>query len=165
MLRRKNPLQKNKLPIQWLFIASTVFILLYFIIQQFPPIYHTPHSTTPSTPTALVQQFYEYERIGDYGSSWELFHSQMKDRFNKQNYIQQRAKVFMQDFGVDTFEFSIGKAQPVHSWKMTPDTAPLEETYRVPVTQMFKSNFGVFSLQQDVYVADDNGKLRVLWAY
>jgi hypothetical protein len=48
---------------------------------------------------------------------------------------------------------------------MSPDAVPITEAYKVTVTQKFKSNFGIFTLQQDVYVADDNGKLRVLWAY
>jgi hypothetical protein len=165
MAGRRNLLQKGRSPVEWIFIGGAILLLLSFIVYNFPRTYRLPSTYTPTTPAAVVQQFYEYERIGDFGSSWELFHSVMKTRFNKQAYIQQRAKVLMQDFGVEKFDYSVGSPVTVRSLKPAPDAVPIDTAYRVPVVQTFKSIFGTFSLSQDVYVADENGKLRILWVY
>jgi hypothetical protein len=50
-------------------------------------------------------EFYEYEQLEDYSRSWELFHSSMKERFPKGDYIQDCVHVFIGHFGADTFEF------------------------------------------------------------
>lgn len=55
-----------------------------------------------------LNEFYTMEQSGNFGGSWELFHSQMKKKFEKSTYVQQRAHVFMQDMGTDTFTFELG---------------------------------------------------------
>ncbi len=72
---------------------------------------------TKSKPENLVEEFYELEQEGDFGSSWELFHSQMKQRFNKDQYIQSRAHVFMQDMKVKSFTFELGKTKKHDEWQ------------------------------------------------
>ena len=64
-------------------------------------------SSDKSAALAVVETFYKKEQAGDYGSSWELFHSLMQQRFRKSDYIQMRAHVTMQDFGAKTFTFSL----------------------------------------------------------
>ena len=44
----------------------------------------------------IAEEFYSYyEQEGEFSSSWELFHSSMKQKFTKGHYIQDRAHVFM----------------------------------------------------------------------
>ncbi|MDR7002827.1 hypothetical protein [Neobacillus niacini] len=59
----------------------------------------------------VVEEFYGYEQDSDFASSWRLFHSVMKQKFNKSDYIQTRAHVFMNDFGVETFGIMQGKCE------------------------------------------------------
>jgi hypothetical protein len=36
----------------------------------------------------VVEEFYEYEQLGDYSRLWELFHSSIKEDFPKGGYIK-----------------------------------------------------------------------------
>ncbi|MGP3562251.1 hypothetical protein [Geobacillus subterraneus] len=112
-----------------------------------------------------VDAFYRHEQAGDFGSSWELFHPQMKEKFPKDVYIQRRAHVFMQDFGVETFEYRLGEVKHLSSWSMSDKQKPFRDVYRVRVIQTFHSAFGVFEIHQDVFVAKKNGKWSVLFPY
>lgn len=105
------------------------------------------------------------EREGNFGGSWELFHSQMKEHFAKDSYIQKRAHVFMQDFGVDTFGFELGELEEVGAWRMGGDQPLLEEVFAVPVTMTYLSSFGALEIRQDVFVAQESGEWKVLWSY
>src|SRR5437868_4025825 len=67
----------------------------------------------------VVDEFYHYEQAGDYTKSWMLFHSAMKGKFSKSSYIQARPHVFINDFGVETFSYTIGKPEKLSNWKMT----------------------------------------------
>jgi len=123
-------------------------------------------SETPEDPRNVVEQFYNYERSGDFGSAWELFHPLMKDKFNKQDYIQTRSRVFMQNFGVETFEVKIGDYLLETSWKMSPMSPVLSDVHKYSITLVYRSYFGDLNIVQDVYVAkDDGGQYRVLWPY
>ncbi|ABO68554.1 hypothetical protein [Geobacillus thermodenitrificans] len=113
----------------------------------------------------VVKAFYRYEQAGDFGSSWELFHPQMKKKFPKDVYIQRRAHVFMQDFDVETFEYRLDEAEHLASWSMSGEHKPLQDVYRIRVIQTFHSTFGVFELHQDVFVAKENGKWSILFPY
>ncbi|WJE46120.1 hypothetical protein QRD90_18055 [Peribacillus frigoritolerans] len=37
--------------------------------------------------------------------------------------------------------------------------------YEIPVTQVFNSRFGVFTLEQNCYVVKEKGEWRLLWDY
>lgn len=113
----------------------------------------------------IVDTFYRYEQAGDFGSSWELFHPLIKKKFPKDVYIQRRAHVFMQDFGVKTFDYRIDEVEQLSSWSMEDGNKPLHDVYRVRVIQTFNSAFGVFEIHQDVFVATEKGEKRILFPY
>ncbi len=117
------------------------------------------------TPQEVVTQFYQYEQAGDFGSSWELFHPLMKEKFSKNDYIQRRAHTFMQDFGVETFDFQLGEAMIESSWKMSPPSPVMTDVTRIPVTLLYHSVFGDLKIQQDVYLTKEKEQYQVLWPY
>ncbi|MWC30411.1 hypothetical protein [Paenibacillus sp. MMS18-CY102] len=113
----------------------------------------------------VVEQFYELEQSGDFGSSWELFHPVMQEHFTKDKYIQQRAHILMQDFQSKTFEFSIGSPKPVGEFRATQASEPLQDVYKIEVTQSFHSLYGPFELVQDCYAVKVDGKWTLLWQW
>ncbi|WP_338751810.1 hypothetical protein [Bacillus sp. FJAT-52991] len=113
----------------------------------------------------VAREFYEFEQQGRFSESWELFHPLMKERFPKGDYIQERAHVFMSHFGVETFSFSLGKVKKIENWKDTEKSSPLKMVYQVPVTQIYQGKFGNFSLHQEVFVTEHQGKWLILWDY
>lgn len=122
-------------------------------------------SSSTEKAAAIVQEFYEYEQAGNFSASWGLFHPQMKERFSKGHYIQDRAHVFMNHFGVETFSFKIGSAEKVSNWKMAKDSPVFKKVYKVPITQVFKGKYGNFSIEQDVFAVKEDGKWTILWDY
>lgn len=112
-----------------------------------------------------VATFYSFEQKGDFSNSWEMFHPFMRDRFSKGHYIQDRAHVFMNHFGVDTFDYALGDAEEIENWKMAKDGEPFEVAYRVPVTVTYKGKYGNFAINQDVYAVEDENEWKILWDY
>ncbi len=112
-----------------------------------------------------VRKFYSYEQAGNFSESWEMFHPLMQKRFTKGHYIQDRAHVFLNHFGVETFDFTLGDAEKITNWKMTKDDEPLKLVYKVPVTIIYKGKYGNFSIKQDVFVAEEEGEWKILWDY
>src|SRR5690606_15336730 len=101
-----------------------------------------------------VSQFYKYEQASNFAESLELFHPYMKSKLSKNQYIQERNHVFMQHFGVSTFEFTIGKPQKRSDWSISlpPELPLLDKVIQFPVTKHFKSKFGTFDIVQQVVV-------------
>lgn len=116
-------------------------------------------------PEKLVEKFYELEQEGDFGSSWDLFHSQMKERFNKDQYIQSRAHVFMQDLDVGSFTFDLGDTERHDEWRATEGGKALKNVHEVTVLQTFHSKFGKFTIEHPCYVVEEKGEWRLLWDY
>lgn len=142
--------------------GSFLLITSFFLVKLFS----SPSPIESSmTPQEVVVQFYQYEKAGDFGSSWELFHSLVKEKFNKNDYIQRRANTFMEDFGVETFDFTLGDAITEGSWKMSPLSPVLTNVTRIPVTLLYHSRFGDFKLMQDVFVVKEKEQYRVLWSF
>ncbi|MBN8235301.1 hypothetical protein JF544_08555 [Halobacillus kuroshimensis] len=112
-----------------------------------------------------VEAFYSYEQKGRYADSWLLLHSRMKDKFGKGHYIQDRAHVFMNHFGVETFTFTTGEVTHLDTWSMEKGTDPFKNVYVVSVDQKFKGKYGRFRLHQDVYVTEEKGGWKILWDY
>ncbi|PWW29418.1 hypothetical protein DFO73_10449 [Cytobacillus oceanisediminis] len=112
-----------------------------------------------------VREFYAYEQKGEFSSSWELFHSNMKQKFSKGHYIQDRAHVFMNHFGVDSFTFTLGKPEKLNSWRMSEEGSVIKPAYKIIVIQTFEGKYGKFDIEQDVYVGQEKGKWRILWDY
>ncbi|WP_281974796.1 hypothetical protein [Halobacillus litoralis] len=114
---------------------------------------------------SVVEEFYIYEQKAQFSDSWELLHSQMKDKFTKGHYIQDRAHVFMNHFGVETFSFTINDVKKMDEWSMEKGSKPLKGVYYMTVVQTFKGKYGHFRLHQDVYVAKEKEEWKILWDY
>ncbi|MBM7567339.1 hypothetical protein [Paenibacillus sacheonensis] len=114
---------------------------------------------------AAVEQFYAYEQAGDFGSSWTLFHPLMQERFEKAGYIQKRAQIMLQDFGVKTFDVKIGPPKRLPQWKMSREAQPIANVYEIAVTESFQSPYGNFDIHQACFAAKVDGKWRLLWSY
>lgn len=112
-----------------------------------------------------VEAFYEHEQLSNFSESWDLLHTQMRDKFSKGHYIQDRAHVFMNHFGVDTFEFEVGDVKKIEDWSMEKGSEPLGDVYFMTVVQTFKGKYGHFRLHQDVYVVEEKGEWKILWDY
>ncbi|OIK10221.1 hypothetical protein BIV60_21955 [Bacillus sp. MUM 116] len=113
----------------------------------------------------VVEEFYGYEQDDDFASSWGLFHSSMKKKFDKSNYIQVRAHVFMNDFGVETFTYKVGNPEKLGKWEMSQSGPSFQHVFKVPVVQSFKGKFGNFDIEQNVYVVKEKGEWRIVWDY
>ncbi|WP_431803947.1 hypothetical protein [Halobacillus andaensis] len=113
----------------------------------------------------VVEEFYTYEQEGDFSSSWQLLHPQMKDRFSKGHYIQDRAHVFMNHFGVTTFSYNVKDAEKLKDWKMEEDSEAIEEVFSMTVVQTFKGKYGRFDIYQSVFVAEEEGDWLIMWDY
>lgn len=114
---------------------------------------------------AVVEEFYQYEQAGEFSKSWSLFHSAMKEKFTKGHYIQDRAHVFMNHFGVETFTYTLEKPEEVKTWKMSKTSPSLKNAYKILVTQTYKGKYGNFDLKQEVYVIEEKGKWKIAWDY
>lgn len=112
-----------------------------------------------------VDMFYAFEQTGDFSDSWAMFHPLMKKKFTKGHYLQDRAHVFMNHFGVTTFSYSVGEATKIKKWKMEKGAEPIDVVYKVTVSQVFKGKYGNFTLVQDVFATQVDGEWKVLWNY
>ncbi|WP_096274071.1 hypothetical protein [Paucisalibacillus globulus] len=145
-----------------------MFILLILIIISLLSCYlfYTFFLNTPSNQAEnAVEEFYSYEQEGAFSDSWEMFHPFMKERFEKGHYLQDRAHVFLNHFGVNTFTFSIEDAEVVHDWQIEEDAETIDEVYHIPVTQYYQGKYGNFSIVQDVYVTNLDEEWTILWDY
>ena len=114
---------------------------------------------------SVVKEFYNYEQEGKFADSWELFHSQMKNKFEKGHYLQDRAHVFMNHFGVTSFEYTLSGVDKVTNWKMSEDSKPIHTVYRVTVTQTYKGKYGNFDINQEVFATEEKDEWKILWNY
>ncbi|KUP04403.1 hypothetical protein Q73_13155 [Bacillus coahuilensis m2-6] len=117
-------------------------------------------------PEDFVQTFYEFEQIGDFGSSWEMFHPYMQEKMKKDTYIERKAHVFMHEMGSTTFDLWVGESTPLEEWKMPDTDVVAAEVVEVPVQLTYnKTLFGVITVSQTCYVLKENGEWRMLWEY
>ncbi|MEH7224641.1 hypothetical protein V7112_12605 [Bacillus sp. JJ1566] len=150
--------RRRGLPIPLILVsigAILMFILLFSLFRSSPE----------EEAKELVHSFYKYEQDADFGSSWELFHPLMQERFEKADYIQQRNHVFVGHFGTDTFKYTVDDAEKLKSWQMTKNTTIFHDVYKVPITQTYKSIYGTFTIHQDIFVVEESGDWTILWEY
>lgn len=112
----------------------------------------------------VVHDFYQAEQQADFDSSWELLHPEMKKKFSKSAYMQDRVHTFMGHFGADTFTYTMTKPSKIKSWKMTKEADPIE-IYEVVVTKNYHGKYGHFGFVQYVYVSLDQEEPGILWDY
>jgi hypothetical protein len=144
-----------------LVVLAFGFILLVLVVFGINSLF----STSEHFAEEVVRDFYEYESEGEFSSSWSLFHSKMKERFTKGHYIQDRAHVFMNHFGVETFSYKLGPIEEVKDWKMSNDDIPFKLAYKLTVTQTYKGKYANFDLVQDIFVVEEKGKWKIVWDY
>lgn len=115
----------------------------------------------------IVDEFYKLEQEGDFGSSWELFHSSMKERYPKDKYIQTRAHILMQDFQSQTYEYTLGSSEKINDFQLKENgqeqESALPNVYAIQVNQHFETLYGPIELVQICYVAEENGEWSLLW--
>jgi hypothetical protein len=114
---------------------------------------------------AVVEEFYLYEQEGEFVSSWGLFHSTMKERFGKGHYIQDRAHVFMNHFGVETFDFTMGEPEKIEQWQMSKTGPTMKDVYKILITQTYKGKYGNFDLEQEVFAVQEKDEWKIVWDY
>ncbi|MRH42761.1 hypothetical protein GH741_08675 [Aquibacillus halophilus] len=132
-------------------ITCTVFIAMLF----------TPGKQAKN----IVDDFYQYEQNGLFANSWDLFHAEMKNKFNKGHYLQDRPHVFMNHFGVNSFTYELSDVDKIENWKMANEMEPIEIVYKVIVIQTYKGKYGNFNLIQNVYATKVEGEWKILWDY
>ncbi|ARK32223.1 hypothetical protein [Halalkalibacter krulwichiae] len=142
-------------PIQ-LFMIFGVFLVVIALLFAFFP---------TNSGVQVIKTFYKHEQKQEFWNSYELFHPFMKERFTRNRYIDQRSHIFVSHFGVETYELEFGRSKKVKNWKMTQDHEPIEEVFKVPVTKTYESDYGRFTIQQDVFAAKEDGNWYVLWDY
>ncbi|WP_454189937.1 hypothetical protein [Paenibacillus sp. Marseille-Q7038] len=143
----------------------TAVLVVGLIILLFWSVRGMVKSTNEEEAVKIVEQFYDYEQEGDFGSSWELFHSLMKERYKKPDYVQTRAHVFMRHFGTNTFQYERSEPERKFDVQLVEGKEALKEVYLITVTQIYHSSFGNFKIVQPVYAAEESGDWRVLWSF
>jgi hypothetical protein len=151
MRRRKNPLP-------FILIGIGVILFIFFIVA-------VTGGDEAKSPEQVINEFYKYEKNGDFGNSWELFHSQMKKKFGKSSYIQTKNHVFMGHMGVDTFEVEVGELKKIKKFPFSKDGPIFKDVRSTKVDLQFKSQFGVLRISQVCYVAQEKGEWKILWNY
>ena len=139
-------------------------VLLVCIVTVFMLIM-SAMSSPEKEAVAVVGEFYQYEQEGEFSASWQLFHSAMKEKFSKGSYIQDRAHVFMNHFGVDTFDYSMGEPVHIEQWKMSKTGPTIKNVYKIRVTQTYKGKYGNFDLEQEVFAVEEKEEWKIIWDY
>lgn len=150
---------------RWSITPPQLIIILMVTLSFVLFYYNVLWSTDGYQARKSVVQFYEFEQNGNYGSAWELFHSNMHEKFSKEVYIQKRAEVFMQQLGASTFEFEVNKSKNVGTWGMSAASPALSNVQRVHVTQHMLTVFGELELDQEIFVVEENDEWRLLFSY
>jgi hypothetical protein len=151
MRRRKNPV-----PLLLIGIAGVVLIILFVSVLG---------NGGGESPEQVIEEFYEYEQNGDFGNSWEMFHSEMKKKFGKSSYIQTKNHVFFGHMGVDTFEVKVGEIEKIKKFSFSKDGPTFKNVRSAKVDLLFDSQFGVLTFSQVCYVAQEKGEWKILWNF
>ncbi|TYR79332.1 hypothetical protein FZC66_14570 [Priestia megaterium] len=152
---------KRTLFIKRLFVAIGLVSMIVLCVWGFQFTFLSSTYQAKST----VEEFYTLEQEGNFSDSWELFHSAMKERFPKGAYIQDRAHVFLNHFGVDTFSYEVKDVQKVEQWKMTNEMEAFKEVYEIQIVQTYKGKYGNFNLHQLVFAVKEKGEWKIAWDY
>lgn len=156
-MRRQYRRRSNVTKIVYVLLS---FILLVVLYKCTTYLFHPERKVED-----VIKQFYTLEQTQDFSSSWELFHSSMKEKFDKSTYIQDRSHVFFNHFDVDTFSFTYTKLNELASWKMDDSRETLTGVYEYLVITTYKSKYGNIEMRQNVYLTLENEKWVILWDY
>ncbi|MFC4800202.1 hypothetical protein ACFPA1_12675 [Neobacillus sp. GCM10023253] len=151
-------MRRRNVPVKGLFMGILLIAAVLMLVR-------CVFVSSDQQAVAVVNEFYQYEQQGDFASSWALFHSEMKKRFGKGAYIQDRAHVFMNHFGVETFTYTLDGAEKLDKWEMSKEGPAFKNVYKILVTQTYKGKYGYFELKQDVFAVKEKEKWCILWDY
>lgn len=140
-----------------------ILLLLFLIIAA--TIYLFSNNSPKDQAKEAVDAFYSFEQEGAFSDSWAMFHPWMQEKFPKEDYLQDRAHVFMNHFGVSTFTYTLGDVSEIQDWKMDDEAESIDQVYQVTVSQLFKGKYGNFTIVQDVFVTEFDEEWKVLWDY
>ncbi|HAM80145.1 hypothetical protein [Ornithinibacillus bavariensis] len=143
-----------------------ILFLIVMIIGMLAVVLFFTFVKSPSSKAkAAVEEFYAYEQDGNFAESWKMFHPFMKERLEKNQYIEDRVQALFNDNGVHTFSFTVDDPELIKNWQVDEDSEPIEEVYKTEVRQFFEGIFGNFEIVQSVYVTSLDGEWTVLWDY
>ena len=142
-----------------------LILILVFIFIIAAAIYFLFMKPAKHQAEAAVNEFYRYEQDGAFSESWAMFHPSMQEKFPKADYIEDRAHVFMNHFGVTSFTYTLDDVSKVKNWKMDEEAEAIDLAYKVTVSQVFTGKYGKFTIVQDVYVTLMDEEWKVLWDY
>ncbi len=89
----------------------------------------------------------------------------MKNRFDKSDYIQDRAHVFLNHFGVDTFDFTLSDPKKTENYQLNTNLANTQTVYQLTATYIYHSKYGYLEIDQPVILAEEDQEWRILWKY
>ncbi|MFD2637344.1 hypothetical protein [Piscibacillus salipiscarius] len=145
--------------------AFLILILLVAIVVLFFMSFVNFKKSPEEEATETVHKFYQFEQDGAFSHSWELFHPLMQKKFEKGYYIQDRAHVFMNHFGVQSYTYSLSGPTEVQDWSMESGAEVIERLYKFEIAKTYKGKYGNFTIVQDVYATELEDGWRVLWDY
>ncbi|NWQ39541.1 hypothetical protein MLOOGBEN_02365 [Bacillus sp. EB106-08-02-XG196] len=154
-------MSRKSMPVTGLAMGLVLLVCIVTVFMLIKDAWFSPDKEA----FALVEEFYRYEQEGEFASSWELFHSTMKGKFSKGAYIQDRAHVFMNHFGVETFDFTISEPEQIDQWKMSKTGPVMKNVYKILVTQTYKGKYGNFDLEQEVIALEEKDEWKIVWDY
>ncbi|WP_082233222.1 hypothetical protein [Halobacillus massiliensis] len=144
---------------------SKGLLVLIFVLVSLAAILAAFFMMPSQSARRAVVSFYEFEQQGEFSESWEMFHPLMKDKFDKGHYLQDRAHVFMNHFGVTTFTLEILSTKKVKKWSMEEGSRTFNHVYSTKVVQTFKGKYGTFHIQQEMYAVKEKGEWKLMWDY
>ncbi|WP_066321121.1 hypothetical protein [Bacillus sp. FJAT-29814] len=150
--------KRRSIPLKGIILGALVFAAVAMLVR-------CVFVSSEGEAVDVVNEFYRYEQEGDFSNSWDLFHSAMRKKFTKGDYIQDRAHVFMNHFGVETFTYTLGEAEKLDKWKISKDGPAMKNVYKIPVTQTYKGKYGNFDLMQEVFVVEEKDEWKIMWDY
>ncbi|MFI8575774.1 hypothetical protein ACIGEL_08670 [Rossellomorea aquimaris] len=149
---------RRKSPVPLLFVGLGVIMIMIFLFISIGD----EHANNPEQ---VIEDFYDFEKDGDFGSSWELFHSEMKKKFSKSSYIQTKNHVFMGHMGVDTFEVEIKEITDEKEFKFSKDGPIFKNVKKGEVLMKYESQFGKLIINQTCYAVQEEGEWEIIWDY
>ncbi|MGN8647466.1 hypothetical protein ACTNEO_15875 [Gracilibacillus sp. HCP3S3_G5_1] len=156
---RRYNLYKN----QKLVLSAGLIFVLVLVIALSSMIWY--FFSTERQVERVAFRFYEYEQNGDFSNSWEMFHSSMKQKFDKNDYIQDRAHVFFEHFGVNTFDFRLSDPTKIKNYQIDAELTNTQTVYRLIATYIYDSKYGFLEINQPVILAEEDNEWRILWEY
>lgn len=151
-MRRRSPI-----PLVFVGIGVIIMMMIFLFISV--------GERYSNNPEQVIEDFYDFEKEGDFGSSWELFHSEMKKKFSKSTYIQTKNHVFMEHLDVDSFEVEVEEISDQKEFKFSKDGPTFKNVKKGDVLMTYDSQFGKLTINQTCYAVEEEGEWKIIWDY